>query len=64
MTRSIIDHAEQAAEGARMRQFLEIDRRGGMHPAVDALVRRPAERSEAKVREFLRIDREEARRDE
>ena len=64
MTRSIIDHAEQAAEGARMRQFLEIDRRSGMHPAVDALVRRPAERSEAKVREFLRIDREEARRDE
>lgn len=64
MTRSIIDHAEQAAEGSRMRQFLDIDRRGGVHPAVDALVRRPAERSEAKVREYLRIDREEARRDE
>jgi len=64
MTRSIIDHAEQKAEGVRIRQFLDIDRRDGMHPVVAELSKRPAERSAAKVREFLRIDREETRRDD
>lgn len=61
MTRHIIDHAEPKAEGTRTQQFVDMDRKDGVHPAVDELTQRPAERGGAKVREFLRIDREEAK---
>ncbi|MFD2173555.1 hypothetical protein [Rhodobacter lacus] len=61
MTRHIIDHAAPQAEGSRTQQFLDIDRKEGVHPAVETLAQRPAERGAAKVREFLRIDREDAK---
>jgi hypothetical protein len=61
MTRSILDHAEPEAEGSRVREFLDIERREGLHPAVQDLSQRPAGRSGRKVQEFLRIDREEAK---
>ncbi len=58
MTRHIIDHAEPKAEGARTQQFVDMDRKEGVHPAVQELSQRPAERSGRKMQEFLRIDRE------
>lgn len=59
MTRHIIDHAESRAEGARVRHFLDLARKEGLHPAVQDLSQRPAERSARKVQEFLRIDLQE-----
>ena len=59
MTRHIIDHADPQAEGARVKHFLDLARKEGIHPAVRELNQRPAERSVRKVQEFLRIDKEE-----
>ncbi|WP_223636902.1 hypothetical protein [Rhodobacter sp. TJ_12] len=61
MTRHIIDHAEPKAEGTRTAQYVDIDRKDGVHPAVEELTQRPEDRSGAKVREFVRIAREEAK---
>lgn len=60
MTRHIIDHAEPKAEGRRVQQFLDIARKEGVHPAVQSLSQRPAERGAKKVQEYLRIEREDA----
>ena len=57
MTRHIIDHA--TTEGTGMRQFLEIERREGRHPAVQGLSQRDSDSSGRKMQEFLRIDRAE-----
>lgn len=59
MTRHIIDHARPEAEGARVRHFLDLARKEGLHPAIKELNQRPADRSARKVQEFLRIDMEE-----
>lgn len=59
MTRHITDHAEPQAEGARMKHFLDLARKEGVHPAVRELNERPAERGARKVQEYLRIDRAE-----
>lgn len=59
MTRHIIDHSAPQAGGPRVKAYLEIDRRKGVHPAVKALSKRPATRSEAsrKITEYTRIER-------
>ena len=62
MTRHIIDHADPKAEGARVKHFLDLARKEGLHPAIKELNQRPAERSARKVQEFLRIDVEERAR--
>ena len=59
MTRHIIDHAAPKAEGARVKHFLDLARKEGVHPAVQDLNQRPADRGARKVHEYLRIDREE-----
>ena len=59
MTRHITDHSEPQAEGTRVKTYLDIDRKKGLHPAVQALSKRPATRGEAsrKIREYTRIER-------
>lgn len=60
MTRHIIDRAETKAEGARVRHFVDLLRKEGVHPAILELGQRPVRaRSASKVREFLRIERME-----
>lgn len=59
MTRHIIDHAAPKADGTRVKHFLDLARKEGVHPAVQELGQRPAERGARKVQEYLRIDREE-----
>jgi len=59
MSRHILDRATPQAEGARVKHFLDLARREGVHPATRELNQRPADRSARKVQEFLRIDREE-----
>ena len=59
MTKHIIDHNAPKAEGTRVKEFLDIDRKSGVHPAVKELSQRPAERGDAKTKEFLRIERGE-----
>lgn len=59
MTRHVIDRAAPKAEGARVKHFLDLARKEGIHPAILELNQRPAERNARKVQEFLRIDREE-----
>jgi hypothetical protein len=56
MTRHVIDHAAPKAEGARVKHFLDLARKEGVHPAILGLNQRPAERSARKVQEFLRIE--------
>ena len=60
MTRHLIDHAAPQAEGPRMKHFLELARKEGLHPAIRALNQRPQIRSGRKVAEFLRVARENA----
>ncbi len=60
MTRHVLDHATPQAEGARVKHFLDLARKEGVHPATLELNQRPADRSARKVQEFLRIDREES----
>lgn len=59
MTRHIIDHAAPKAEGARVKHFLDLARKEGVHPAVLDLNQRATDRGARKVQEYLRIDREE-----
>ncbi|RWR08358.1 hypothetical protein [Paenirhodobacter populi] len=61
MTRHLIDRANPKAEGARVKHFLDLARREGVHPAVQELGQRPVTtRTARKVQEFLRIDRQES----
>lgn len=59
MTRHIIDRAKPEATGLRVKHFLELARKEGLHPAILELNQRTPERSARKVQEFLRIDLEE-----
>lgn len=65
MSRHIIDHAPTKSDpqsgGERLRSYLEIERRAGMHPAIATLRQRPALRGEQSVRleEYGRIARGE-----
>jgi hypothetical protein len=59
MTRHVIDRAAPKAEGARVKHFLELARREGIHPAIVGMSQRPVGRTARKVEEFLRIDRQE-----
>ncbi|AOZ70450.1 hypothetical protein LPB142_14840 [Rhodobacter xanthinilyticus] len=59
MTRHVIDQPRDRNDEARMRHFLDIARKEGVHPAVTELNERPVDRSARKVQEFLRIDREQ-----
>ena len=43
MTRHIIDHAKPEASGARVKHFLDLARKEGLHPAVKELNQRPAD---------------------
>lgn len=58
MNRHIADKASPKAEGARVRRFVELQRREGIHPAIKTLSQRTAPRSTAKMKEFLRIERD------
>lgn len=60
MTRHIADTDHSGPTGARVRQFLNIERENvSAHPASKMLWRRPTERSAAgrRMQEFLRIAR-------
>ncbi|MGD9919591.1 MAG: hypothetical protein AB7U46_16395 [Paenirhodobacter sp.] len=58
MTRHLIDHAAPQAEGPRMKHFLDLARKEGVHPAIRELNQRPQARSARKISEFLRVERE------
>lgn len=60
MTRHVADSGHSAPRGARIRQFLTIERESGpAHPASRMLWRKPAARPVAgrRMQEFLRIAR-------
>ena len=59
MSRHIIDRAAPKAEGSRVKHFLDLARKEGVHPAITDLSQRPVGRTARKVEEFLRIDRQE-----
>lgn len=59
MSRHIIDHSAPKAEGSRVKHFLELARREGVHPVVAGMSKRPLSRTARKVEEFLRIERGE-----
>ena len=60
MTKNILDHAEQSAEGSRVEKFAEKDRADLPSDAAKALQRRPrAEHvDETRTQQYLKIDRE------
>lgn len=60
MTRHLIDHAAAKAEGTRLKHFLDLARKEGVHPAIRELNQRPQARSARKISEFLRVAREGA----
>lgn len=59
MGRHIIDRATPRAEGTRVKTYLDMDRKSGLHPAIRILSQRPATRGDEgrKLREFARIER-------
>lgn len=59
MSRHIIDRAELKAEGPRVKRFLELQRREGIHPAIKELSKRGRPESGARMKQFLRIERNE-----
>lgn len=59
MSRHIIDRAAPKAEGSRVKHFLDLARKEGIHPAIIGMSQRPVARTARKVEEFLRIDRQE-----
>lgn len=59
MSRHIIDRATPTTEGSRMKHFLDLARKEGLHPAIIGMSQRPVGRTARKVEEFLRIDRQE-----
>ncbi|HEY0214724.1 MAG TPA: hypothetical protein VGC40_14290 [Paenirhodobacter sp.] len=60
MTRHLLDRTTPQTEGARLKHFIELARREGIHPAIHELGQRPVlGRSARKVQEFLRIERQE-----
>lgn len=60
MSRHIIDRAQPKAEGSRVKRFLELQRREGIHPAIKELSKRSRPESGARMTQFLRIERAEA----
>ena len=58
MTRHIIDQPAPQDDAARLKHFLDLARKEGVHPAVRELTQRPADRTARKAQEFLRIERE------
>ncbi|WP_295533560.1 hypothetical protein [uncultured Thioclava sp.] len=59
MSRHVIDHAKPASESARLQRFLTLQRKEGVHPAVQDLSKRSHGESGARVTQFLRIERHE-----
>ncbi|KFE36797.1 hypothetical protein [Thioclava atlantica] len=59
MARHIIDQPRPKAEGARVKRFLDLQRREGVHPAIKELSKRDRGASRTKVTQFLRIERSE-----
>ncbi|WP_376876273.1 hypothetical protein [Albirhodobacter sp. R86504] len=63
MSRHIMDQARPEPNathaGERLRCYVEIERRSGMHPAIRALHKRPATRGTDPLRleQFARIER-------
>lgn len=59
MQRKSQDQFTPKAEDMRMRSYLELDRRAGLHPAVKALVSRPEGRApeNTRARAYARIAR-------
>jgi hypothetical protein len=59
MSRHITDHARSASEGARLKRFLDLQRKEGVHPAVQELSKRSHGNSGARVTQYVRIERHE-----
>ncbi|WP_417809210.1 hypothetical protein [Thioclava sp.] len=59
MSRHIIDHARSTSEGARLKRFLDLQRKEGIHPAVQELSQRSHENSGARITQYVRIERHE-----
>lgn len=59
MSRHVMDHETRRSEGTRVRIYLEMDRRNGLHPAIRALSQRAPTRGDQgrKLREYARIER-------
>ncbi|MDV7270338.1 hypothetical protein RYZ20_05440 [Thioclava sp. A2] len=59
MQRKSQDNFAPKAEDMRMKAYLELDRRAGLHPAVKALVSRPEGRTHenTRARAYARIER-------
>lgn len=59
MTKTITDRERSTGNG-RLRAYVAQDRQSGLHPAIEALHRRPHERDgdeSRKTAEYLRIER-------
>jgi hypothetical protein len=56
MTRHVLDRPREAG-ATRTRKFLSPDRREGLHPATQALVRRKRSTGPARTDAFLKIAR-------
>ena len=59
MSRHIIDTPKQTAEGPRVKRFVELQRREGIHPNLRALNKRSHGESLSRVTQYLRIERNE-----
>lgn len=58
MSRHVTDQSDPKAEGQRVKRFLDLQRKEGIHPTVRALAAKPRATTPAKVTQFLRIERE------
>ena len=60
MSKNILDHAEQSAEGSRVEKFTGIERSATPSEAAKLLQRRPRtdEAGDARTGAYLRIDRD------
>ncbi|KEO56025.1 hypothetical protein [Thioclava pacifica] len=60
MSRHIIDHAKPKSDGSRLKRFLELQRREGVHPAILELSKREQPANGARMKQFLKIERAKA----
>lgn len=59
MTKHLGDQDRSRTDGARLREFLRIERSAGLSKAVEAVHRQPKSRDgQHRMQEFLRIERE------
>ncbi len=60
MSKTILDHSDPKGDGTRVEKFTELEREAAPHAATKALQRRTRTPDSARVKEYLKIDRETA----